>query len=129
MRWRSNQLSHPDDPLGQARILLLLDPHYICDCFRVFILPFIQKSLHFPGKSSLFLFLHPCKNKDQERGVSMTTLGHVNGCATRCVLIPTTLESIRGERPLHRLPTSARACLPCETNSNSVQISIPRKRL
>ena len=28
MRWRSNQLSHPDDLLGQAIILLLLDPHY-----------------------------------------------------------------------------------------------------
>ena len=25
MRWLSNQLSHPDNPLGQARILLLLD--------------------------------------------------------------------------------------------------------
>ena len=24
-RWRSNQLSHPDDPLAEARILLLLD--------------------------------------------------------------------------------------------------------
>jgi hypothetical protein len=25
-RWHSNQLKHPDDPQGQARILLLLDP-------------------------------------------------------------------------------------------------------
>ena len=26
MRWRSNQLSYPDDSLGQARMFLLLDP-------------------------------------------------------------------------------------------------------
>ena len=27
MRWRYNQLSYPDESLGQARIILL-DPHY-----------------------------------------------------------------------------------------------------
>ena len=27
-RWRSNHMNHPNDSLGQARILLLLDPHY-----------------------------------------------------------------------------------------------------
>ena len=26
--WNSNQLSHSDKPLDQARILLLFDPHY-----------------------------------------------------------------------------------------------------
>ena len=31
MRWRSNQLSYPDKTLDQARILLLLDPHYSPD--------------------------------------------------------------------------------------------------
>ena len=33
MRWWSKQLSHPDDPMGQARILLLLDRQYPPDYY------------------------------------------------------------------------------------------------
>ena len=34
MRWHSKQLSYPDDPLGQARIFLFLDPYYLPDQHR-----------------------------------------------------------------------------------------------